>query len=162
MARYTVTVSADHFQFLIEDQDRIPDDYEVWTHRARSDRLDVANGMIAVGLPRYGGAIPIVIDVQHTRPTAPLDRWEHVVEASIEVNSGRLVIHGPEDYSPEEEYLSIPPGTYRVLVCFAGLETIRDPDDMEGEDHYHIVIWPGSAIEPVVHKRSTSPNPLVN
>lgn len=155
---YELMISADHGQFILEDENSVPDGSEVWTRQASANRIGVARGHIAIGLPRprYGGDVRVTIDVRSTRPTDPFDSWDQVAECSIDVPSGQLAVHGPEEYPPNSPPIFVPEGTYRVLVHWGAWDTVSHDDDMAGEDHYYIVLWPGMPIDPTILKgRST-------
>lgn len=145
-----VSVSADHHQFYLEDGAFRGDTSLLWDEETSNDRLDVLPGLIAVGTARYGGDIPVVIEVVSTRPAdLALDHWDHVVECSIEVRSGRLALTSPDDTGRHR--ITLPGGTYGALMYYGGLDTVIG--DYEGSDHYRIVLWPGPPAPPRVLRR---------
>ena len=108
-------VRADHYQFYLEDQGLQPDTSRLWNEQSSGDRLDVLPGLIAVSTGRYGGDIPVTVEITSTRPTdLSLNEWDHVVECSMVVQSGQLTLSSPDD--PGRERFKIHPGTYRALV----------------------------------------------
>jgi hypothetical protein len=44
------------------------------------------------------------------------------------------------------------PGVYRARVFYGKLASLSD-DGLEGDDHYRIILWPGSPSTPVVLKQ---------
>ena len=60
------------------------------------NRLDVLPGLLAVGTSRYGGPIPVEVEVCTQRPPdTALGDWDHVVECSLTVASGRILLTSP-------------------------------------------------------------------
>jgi hypothetical protein len=147
-------IAGDHYQFYLEDEELQADTSRLWDEQAVNDRIDVLPGLIAVGTGRYGGDIPVAVEVASSQPTDLLfDEWDHVVECSIMVHSGHLALSSPA--GPGMGRFKVPPGTYRVWVFYGALDAVID--DFEGDDHYHIVLWPGTAIPPRVLKRKPRP-----
>lgn len=79
------------------------------------------------------------------RPTLEPDAWDHAVEAGITLRSGHLHVYGPEDTLTDEASVRLPPGTYSLLVCGAGLHTAGESDE-EGADRYALWLWPGPSL----------------
>lgn len=80
---------------------------------------------------------------------------DHVAEASVRVQSGRVVVAGCTDYWPDAARIRVSPGTYAVRVHYRGLGSPTE-DGLAGEDHYRVVLWPGASREPTVLKRRTA------
>lgn len=115
-------------------------------------------GLIAVGTGRYGGDVPVMIEVLPAPPTdSGFESWDHVVECAIEVRGTRLTLTSPNSFGPDSPEVALPPGTYRALVYYANLESVDAEDDMLGADHYKIVLWPGALVAPRVLKRKPLP-----
>jgi hypothetical protein len=75
-----------------------------------------------------------------------------VVEASIDVSSGRLEVSGCPDSEPLQT-LNVKPGTYVVRVFSRGLSPeVDDGGDYNG-DEYLLQFWLGTARERSVLKR---------
>jgi len=86
------------------------------------------------------------IEVWDEEPPLDLDEWDHVVEASLEVHSGRIGlegVEGPGDLQP----LEVDAGAYRVRSAAAGLD---EADEMDGGDRYPVQLWPSPSAEPEV------------
>lgn len=82
------------------------------------------------------------------------------MEASLDVPSGCIAVHGPTDYWPEAPRIAVAPGTYRACVFYGGMSTVS-ADELEGEDHYRVERWPElgpsttPAVPMVLHARAT-------
>jgi hypothetical protein len=137
-AHYDLTVYAEYSQFYLGDSAFNADtgSPDFWSPDAIQRRLAVARpSLIGVGTSRYDD-VPVVVDVLAAPPSDDLDAWDQVVEASIEVPTGRLVIDGPISWQPGDSFeVDLAPGTYRARVYYGGVGT---PD----VDHYRIALWP--------------------
>ncbi|GAB2176545.1 hypothetical protein DLREEDagr8_21030 [Dongia sp. agr-C8] len=60
--------------------------------------------------------VPVVVEIREQTPHDDLADWDHVVEASIELMSGRLVIAGCPDYFPDAKRINIAAGWSRARV----------------------------------------------
>jgi hypothetical protein len=156
-------IFADYHQVYLEDEKSQAD--EEGDHAERVQRLDawiaqllnkaaferhlgVMPGVICI-LTARAMTVPVAVEILTEAPTADFTDWDRVVEASLEVSSGCLVIHGPTDYFPAAPRISLAPGTYRVRVSFGGLGTVT-PDELEGADHYCVALWPALEASPAV------------
>jgi hypothetical protein len=143
--RHVFNLYADYNQFYLGDGDFAPvtDTADYWSDAAQARKLAVSPpGMVAVSTARYD-FVPVVVEVLAEPPPLDLTGWDHVVEASLELPSGRLAIDGCLDYDPgRSDYLEVAPGTYRLRILYAGQQTVD-------EDWYQVVLWPQSPYEPV-------------
>jgi hypothetical protein len=122
-----------------------------WTEDASRDRLAVGPYTVAVSTDTYG-RVPVDIEILDGPSTLPLDGWDHVVEASIDVSSGRLEVSGCPD--PEPLYtIEVEPGGYIVRVFSRGLSPDADDGGIYNGDEYLIQFWRGPARERTVMKR---------
>jgi hypothetical protein len=154
MQTLTFTVDGDHYQFYLEDMAMEANTGDMWHKQAHTNRLDVLPGLIAVGTSHYGGPIPVVVEVHPQQPSnESLELWDHVVECSIKVRSGQLSLTSPITFDTDAPTFFIAPDSYRARIYYGNLDSVRDDIDMEGEDHYRIVLWPGVEIAPHVIKR---------
>jgi hypothetical protein len=96
--------------------------------------------------------VPVTLEVLSSEPPVDLQSWEHIVECSLVASSSSLVIAGCTDYFPEAARIPIEPGTYRVRACFAGLDSLSE-DALEGDDRYHLQLWPAPPVGLVVVKQ---------
>jgi len=96
-------------------------------------------------------SVPVTIELLSSEPAADFGESDHVVECSLSVRSGRIVVAGCADYFPEAKRIDVPSGMYRVRVSYFGLTSLSN-DDRSGNDHYLLQLWPGSATDPLVLK----------
>ena len=152
---YTLNLFADYYQFYLRDEVEAEEDQPAdWGDLLVTQMIAVAPGIIGVGTAR-NTRVPVSIDVVATRPDDDFTGWDRVTEASLEVPSGRIVVAGTSDYFPEAQRIPVPPGSYRVRICSGGLGSIS-ANGLDGEDHYHVVIWPEGEAEdrpPVILKK---------
>ena len=158
LTRFTIDVS--YRQFYVEDINADPNYEDVWaqpslpSYQVEGNTPVVLLGTIQGGVlvsPARDGNIDVEIELLDHRPTPDLDAWDHVVECSIDIPSGRIRILGCLDYPPTAPSLDLPPGTYSVLVYYGGFDTI-DRYGLTGDDHYRVTLWPGTFVEPRVIK----------
>jgi len=154
MRSFDRSLFADFFQFYIQDE-AVPDDLsEAWTEEATDRMLATAFGTIGIGTVRNMD-VPVSLQILDRQPDDDSSQWDHVVEASLDVVSGRIVISGCTDYLPDAEGIDLPLGTYQVRVSYGGLDTLS-ANGLEGDDHYRVQLWPATSIEVrVVKQRST-------
>ena len=141
MKEYKLSLFADYFQFYIQDEAATGDLSDSWNDEATARLLAIAQGVIGIGTVRNMD-VPVILEVHDKKPQDDLDDWDYVVEASIEVMSGRLVIAGCTDYFPEAIRIEVLPSCYRVRVSYNGLNSISD-DGLSGDDIYRIQLWSG-------------------
>lgn len=140
-------VYASHHQFYLVASGGAHDADVVWDGAGLERHLGVAPGLVAIGT--IGDTfLPVSIEVWNEEPPLDLDAWDHVVDASLDVPSGSLELHGVEGPA-ELEPIALEPGTYRVRSSAAGLE---GADEMTGGDSYRVQLWPGSPAEPEVRR----------
>jgi hypothetical protein len=78
--------------------------------------------------------VPVSVEIHDGEPNLDLESPSRVVECSLDVRTGKLVVAGCTEYLPDAPRIGIPPGIYRVRVSYAGLETVED--EFEGDDSY--------------------------
>ncbi len=95
--------------------------------------------MIGIGTVRNTD-VPVTIDVLDEEPGKEFDESDQVVECSISISSGIIVVAGCTDYFPDAVRIRIQPGDYRVRANFSCLNSVRQ-DGITGSDRYHLQIW---------------------
>ena len=151
MTNVKLDLFADYFQFYIQDEQSDGIDGDSWTDIACNARLALEANAFAVSTAR-NMEVPVKIVVSNTAPDLDLSLWDHVVEFSIGVPSGRLVVAGCTDYFPDAERLSLDSGCYEARVLSANLDKLSD-DGLVGDDHYRVELWKGNATPLKVRKR---------
>src|SRR5689334_1399186 len=137
MQHVELEVSIDYHQFYLMDAVAEPDAPEDWSNTDVSNRAKVATNIIVV-CPVRDFTVLVTVEVHDAEPEVDLEEWQHVVECSIALPSGKCSI---EECTGDLQYiLNVTPGTYRALLLFAGLDTLSE-DEFEGDDHYTILLW---------------------
>ncbi len=125
--------------YLIDDQatgSTAANDF--WTPQASKNMLAINPGILGVGTGSYG-EVPVDITLALDPPVEPLDAWDHVVEASIDVRGTEIQLFPCPDPIVVGR-VAVPPGTYRVRIYAGNLESTRETE--EGDDYYRVYIWP--------------------
>ena len=117
--------------------------------------LAAGSGVVRIGTVR-NMHVPVSVQILEREPNDDSAGWDHIVEASLDVPSGRIAIAGCTDYFPDAARIDVAPGTYRVRVSYGGLDTLSE-DGLEGDDRYRLQLWPAPPIAVrVVKQRPTS------
>jgi hypothetical protein len=131
-------IFADYHQFYLWDHGTSPEPPVDYTDEDIDHRIK-ATPFVVVIQPERNMDVPVQLELRDTPPDEPLEGWDHVAEASLDLPSGQLEIHqctgGSVDIVP------LRPGPYRVRAYYGGLGTLSE-DGLEGQDHYHLVLWP--------------------
>lgn len=151
-------VMADYHQIHLEDErSEVADVFPDWgrqlvTRRVASNLAEPT--LVGVGTAR-SAKVPVSVDITPAALTDDLDGWDHVVEASIHLPSGVLVIRGTCAPKSTATRVRIEPGAYRLRWHIGGLNTISE-DELEGRDFYRLVLWRDELREPEVLRQQTS------
>lgn len=151
MRRLEYELFADHFQFRLQDESADGNLEESWTEDAVARLLATAPCTVGVGTVR-NMAVLVALEVLETEPQADLDAWDHVVECSLDVPSGRIVIAGCTDYFPDAARVEVAAGAYRARVSYGSLDSVSE-DGLNGDDRYRVQLWPGDAADPRILKQ---------
>ena len=152
-------LNADHFQFYLEDCTIAHDTSLLWTAAFLDGQLDVLDGLIAIGIARYGQDTAVTIEHQELPPpTGDFEMWDVVAEASIRTVSGELRLTTPEGDDTQAPILPTLPGSYRVRIYYGHLYNIMDELAPHGPDTYRLIIWPSEPSEPQILKAEEPPS----
>lgn len=132
----------DYFQFYLWDSDERPAP-EIWTDDNVQDRMHVGPGVVVI-CPIRNMPVPVEISIWEAAPQVVFNLWQHVVEAPLTLESGRLEVH--ECCGETKASFSVPAGDYVVRAMMRGLDTISE-DGLKGDDFYEIQVWPGKLSE---------------
>ncbi|GIQ76534.1 hypothetical protein [Bradyrhizobium sp. RD5-C2] len=144
MKSVELSLFADYSQFYIQDESASGDLSTAWTEEATDRMLAIASGTVGIGTVR-NMHVPVSAQILEREPDHDFSDWDHVVEASLDVASGRIVIAGCTDYFPDAMRIETAPGTYRVRASYGALDTLSE-DGLEGDDHYRLQLWPAPSI----------------
>ena len=139
MQRVEFQLFADYFQFYVMDEQASPPIPEDWTDEDVASRVQVAPYLIIV-CPVRNMTVPVVVEVHEAEPALSLVGWDHVVACSIDLPYGQILVD--ECTGPPAARLRVEPGHYQARVLFGGLGTLRE-NDLEGDDHYEVMLWQG-------------------
>jgi hypothetical protein len=148
---YHLDFSTSYSQFYICDKDFEGDlgSDKFWTKEAFDDRLAIEDGILGIGTECYGpvkGEFEILIA---SNDNVALNKYDHIVEAGIEIKSGVIqILDCP--FSNVELQVIIERGAYRARIYSSNLNSV---DGDEGDDYYRIEIWPDTDMERKVIKR---------
>ncbi|MET7946591.1 hypothetical protein [Micromonospora sp. NPDC005324] len=148
---------ADYHQIHLSDEGSTGDLSEAWTDQAVVDRLAVVDDAIAIGTS-VNVTVAVRVDVLDAPPADDHTDYDHVVEGSMQIRSGRLVVMGCTDYEPDAARVQVPVGPLRVRAASSnlaeaersGLDSDEAPHTME---RLRVQVWPAPGGEPVVVKR---------
>lgn len=151
MPSHRLTLFADYHQFYLQDEAAPGDLASAWDEAATLRMLAVSQGVVGFGTAR-NMPVPVTLELLEAEPQTDLARFDHVVDGSVAIATGPLVVAGCTDYLPDAARFDVPPGAYRVRLSSAGLDSLS-PDGLEGEDRYLVQMWPGALLEPTVLKQ---------
>ncbi|GAA1964221.1 hypothetical protein [Kitasatospora viridis] len=163
MAATELRIFADYFQFAVMDEETDDDLEGAWTSETVADAIAVSEQVIGIGT-QVNMHVAVTVEVLDERPAddhpdLALDAYDHVVEASLEVPTGRLAVLGTTDYLPDAVKFDVPEGFVRVRAARANLANVVQPgEDGFGapgtEERIRLLVWPtGERAEPAVLKR---------
>jgi hypothetical protein len=159
LARVEGRVFADYHQFYVVDggswHTRSPDtdtsNPEFWSAEAFGRGLAVLPAVLGIGSASYG-TVPVVVEVDDARPPLDVADFDRVVEASLNLASGSVLVIGstaPEGLTAD----GLPAGWYRVVVCSSRLDL--GVESGVGGDRYALWMWPEPPGPTVALKRYT-------
>lgn len=151
-------IFADYHQFYLQDDDQSFGDLSAaWTEEATERLLAVAPHVIGVGTAR-NMTVPVSVFVYGARPQLRTEEWDHITAASLKVDTGRIVVAGCTDYFPDAARIEVQPGIYEAIICYGKLESLS-ADGLEGDDTYHVHLFPGREILTAVLKNKKKGEP---
>jgi hypothetical protein len=159
VARVRGKVYADYHQFFVADSgswdsrslDTDTSNPEFWSAEAFGRGLAVLPAVLGIGTASYG-IVSVDVEVADARPSPVMAEFDRVVEASLHLASGSLLVIGST--APEGSTANgLPPGWYRVLVCSSRLDL--GVESGEGGDRYALWMWPEPPTPTVAIKRYT-------
>jgi hypothetical protein len=155
--KYTLDFLTQHGQFyLTSDKAQGLDSNAIkWTHDDFTSKIAFAKNALIIFPQCYGhvrGELSILkTEVEDT----DFEKYDHVVEGSIDVNSGELQLLDCPSSSIELD-IKLLPGTYRLRIYMSNLESTFI-DDQEGNDYYKMEMWLDSNKERRVLKQFRLP-----
>jgi hypothetical protein len=148
MEKYSLNFLTEYYQFYLLDAATASQagDENFWNKAAEKLRLAVLDGLLGVTIATYG---QVYGELAVLREAPPLQtRADHIVEASLQLDSGRLLIKNCTGYETQLE-LNLDKGVYRVRITSQNLDTVSGD---EGDDFYIIEIWKDIFSQPALLK----------
>jgi len=112
---------------------------DAWSEEAFKRHLAVAKDCIAVGTATTL-ELDVEINILESPPDLNIEEFDHIIEASLKIDTGQLIVSGCVDYLPSAKHIKIPSGTYRVRTCIKNLKSVKD--EFDGEEKYILYVWP--------------------
>src|SRR5579863_10494062 len=106
MQSFKFELFADYFQFYLQDEKAKGDLSESWTEEATQRLLAIAPDTIGVGTVR-NMTVPVFVEIQEVESTEGFDKWDHIVECSLNIPTGNIVIAGCTDYFPDAARIKV-------------------------------------------------------
>ncbi|MFI7279085.1 hypothetical protein ACIBOV_02310 [Micromonospora chersina] len=161
MVSTELTLFADYYQVHLFDDGSGTDLGDAWTEEAVLDNLAVDTDAMAVGTA-VNVNVAVTVEVLEAAPEDDSAEFDHVVEASLHVSSGRLVVMGCTDYEPEAARFGIAAGPVRVRAARSNLAEaerlgIDSDDDPATTERLRLQVWPAPHTDRVVIKRWRPP-----
>jgi hypothetical protein len=152
MRDFQYDIFADYHQFYLQDDDQSKGDLSAaWSEEATKRLLAVAPHVLGVGTVR-NMKVPVSVFVHDGRPMISEEAWDHITTASLRIDTGRIVVAGCTDYFPDAARIEVKPGIYEAIVCYGKLDSLS-ADGFEGDDLYHVHLFPGQEISPSIMKK---------
>ncbi|MGI5133713.1 hypothetical protein [Streptomyces sp. CA-106110] len=152
-----LTLFAGYFQIHVVDADSDGDLSDAWTDQAVADHLAVAQDALGIGTT-VNVNVSVMVAVLHQEPDDDSAEFDHVVEASLDVSLGRVMVLGCTDYAPEAATFEVLPGWNRVRVSRSNLSRAAEADidsdeSPETTEKIRIQMWPAPELPSKVIKR---------
>jgi hypothetical protein len=110
--------------------------------------VGVADDLVDLLMPtQWNFEASLVLELVDETPAPDLDEWDHVVEFSLPLPSGRLVLEGSGGSSERE--VDLPPGVYRARWSGRGFPPRGEyvPGEVR-EEAYRLQLWRTPEQEP--------------
>lgn len=149
-----LSLFADYFQIHLQDEQCESDLGEAWTEQACLDGLAVAHGIVGIGTA-VNWDVGVEVVVLASEPRDDSSAYDHVVEASIQVPSGRLVVMGCTDDGPDAPRFEVQTGWNRIRASRSNLAAAVPASHEEPVENVRLQAWPGPESDPRIIKRWT-------
>ncbi|WP_058043512.1 hypothetical protein [Streptomyces roseifaciens] len=154
---------ADYFQIHLLDDESDGDLSDVWTEQTVLDGLGVTEDALAIGTAvNVNVAVSVHVLAAQPDDDGGDDDYDHIVEASLNLASGRLVVLGCTDYYPDATRFDMPAGWTRIRasrrnLAAAVLADIDSDNAPETTEQLRLQAWPAPYSEPRIIKRWVQP-----
>ena len=152
MERYSLEIFADYRTIYAQDEDSDSDLSGLISNKSLKTRLIYTPEQIIIFTAR-NMSVPLTIEKVESEPNIDLDPRDHVIECSINLSSGSLLIAGGTDYFPDATRISVQPGIYKMRIFYGGLNTISK-DGLDGNNNYRIIFLPTEQLSDIAVLKS--------
>jgi hypothetical protein len=157
MTTHTFSFRTSFGQFHLIDDESYPDPSEVWTEETCKNRLATTDGFVGIGTLEGYADVEVTIVVGKRCPESKITTCDHVVECSLEIKSGRLLVV-PCASLDETQGVNLDPGWYRLCILCDWTDTTtveyeRRRDRERRRERYIVYIWPSEYATERVRKR---------
>ena len=156
LATAHLTLLADYFQIHVLDEESQTDLGDVWTEQAALDGLASAADALAIGTTENLD-IAVDVDILPTEPDDEGTAFDHVIEASLYISSGRMVVMGCTDYLPSAPRFDVPVGWIRVRASRSDSWGAVQGEDAAPVGHLWLQVWPAPRADARIIARSIPP-----
>lgn len=147
---------ADYSQIHVFDEGSEADFGDLWTSQAAGDGLATSPDAAAIGTA-VNVFVRVSVEILGSAPVGDEEGFDHVVEASLNSGSGRLVVMGCTDYEPDAARFEVTPGWLRLRASRSNLDaagaldidSAKTPETME---RVRIQVWPAAPADVTVVK----------
>jgi hypothetical protein len=147
---------ADYFQIHVFDEGSETDFGDLWTSQTAREGLAVGPDAVGIGTA-VNVFVQVSVETLSSPPASDEVGFDHVVEASLKSESGRLVVMGCTDYEPDAARFGVTPGWLRLRASRSNLDTAaaldtdsaKTPETME---RVRIQVWPAAPADVTVVK----------
>lgn len=151
---------ADYFQIHVLDEESEGDFSDVWNEQTVLDGLGALEDALAIGTS-VNDTVAVSVDVLADRPDDDSDDFDHVIEASFHVPSGRIVVMGCTDYLDDAARFDVPAGWIRARASrrnlAAAVRWLESDEMSEATEEVRLQTWPAPFSVPHIVKRWTQP-----
>ena len=141
------SIDADYHQFHLQDATIAKGGLaDAWTTEAQARDVAIAPFIVGIGT-RRDTSVWLDLEAHDAKPKLEQAKnWTRIVECSLELPSGHLVITSPTLALSESNQVILPPNCYRLRVHFGKL-------NKRGTHRYKVWLWeeayaPVNIIEP--------------
>ena len=139
------SIDADYYQFHLHDAEAESTLAEAWTPEALARNVAVAPFIVGVGTKR-NTSVWLDIEQHDIKPSWQVNRhWLHVVECSLDLPSGHLVVSSPTLEAESHKHIFLAPGCYRLRIHFGKQQN-------RGIHRYKVSLWQEKASSIVLLK----------
>lgn len=149
---YKLNFYTQYHQIYVSDKGSSQDtsNANFWTAEATYSRLAIAEGILGIGLQCYGLVKGELVILDRGKEGIEFNHYNHILEGSINIESGVLQILDCPNKNVELE-IEMNPGKYRVRIYSLHLASVLDDDS--GDDYYIIEVWPDNDLDRTVLKQ---------